>query len=325
MELMPNLTPTVWERGRLDARRGPPRVLFGRMYEDSQIELDAFPAGARVFCIASAGCTAMRLASKCRVVAVDINPVQLTYARQRAAGALPIRGTVERAMALVRGLAPLAGWTYARVHRFLELDDPAEQIDCWRRHLDTRRFRVTFDALLSIGSLRAVYAPQLLAFLPRRLGAVMRGRMERCFGRHPNRTNPYARALLLGEPPGGPPPQSIKEIQFVCDDAAAYLEQQPRGSVDGFTLSNILDGVEPGYSQRLLTTVRHAAAPGATAVLRSFAEPRSTTAANRAAEDRAMIWGIVNVCPAGDLRDPLAPPNPVAHSVTPRSTRVWCG
>ena len=33
---------TIWERGRLDARVGPRQVLFGRMYEDSNIELDVF-------------------------------------------------------------------------------------------------------------------------------------------------------------------------------------------------------------------------------------------------------------------------------------------
>ena len=53
---------TAWEAGRLDAGRGPPRVLFGRMYEDPEIEHAAFAPGGRVFCIASAGCTAMRLA-----------------------------------------------------------------------------------------------------------------------------------------------------------------------------------------------------------------------------------------------------------------------
>ena len=53
---------TVWTHGRFDARGGPGKVLFGRMYEDASIEAGAFPPGGRVFCIASAGCTAMRLA-----------------------------------------------------------------------------------------------------------------------------------------------------------------------------------------------------------------------------------------------------------------------
>ena len=49
------------------------------MYEDRAIELDAFPAGGHVFCIASAGCTAFELAARGdEVTAVDVNPSQLT-------------------------------------------------------------------------------------------------------------------------------------------------------------------------------------------------------------------------------------------------------
>ena len=77
---------TPWEAGRFDAKGGPKRILFGRMYEDAAIEQAAFRAGGRVFCIASAGCTAMASAPRHRVTAVDINPVQLAYAEQRAAG-----------------------------------------------------------------------------------------------------------------------------------------------------------------------------------------------------------------------------------------------
>ena len=47
------------------------------MYEDPGVELRAFPDGAPVFCIASAGDTALALASRHPVTAVDINPVQL--------------------------------------------------------------------------------------------------------------------------------------------------------------------------------------------------------------------------------------------------------
>jgi S-adenosylmethionine:diacylglycerol 3-amino-3-carboxypropyl transferase len=82
---------TAWEAGRLDAGRGPPRVLFGRMYEDPAIERAAFAPGGRVFCIASAGCTAMHLSPRHDVVAVDINPVQLAYAKSRIEGAPMVR------------------------------------------------------------------------------------------------------------------------------------------------------------------------------------------------------------------------------------------
>jgi hypothetical protein len=89
---------TIWERGRLDTRVGPRQALFGRMYEDPSIELEAFRPGSRVLCIASAGCTAMKLAPQHDAVAVDINPVQLAYAERRFDGDPGVRGRAERIM-----------------------------------------------------------------------------------------------------------------------------------------------------------------------------------------------------------------------------------
>ena len=292
---------TAWERGRFDARSGPGRVLFGRMYEDASIELGAFRPGGRIFCIASAGCTAMELARRHEVVAVDINPVQLDYARRRLAGEGSTRGAAERFMAFGRSLAPLLGWRPSRLSAFLDLEDPSEQIAFWRRHLDTRRFHAAFDALLSAGTLRAIYAPAFVNFMPRRMGSVMRGRMERCFARHPNRTNPYARALLLGELPDTLAPPEDSAIRLVHAEAADFLEKQPAASFNGFTLSNILDGASEAYGQRLRAAVKRAAAPGAVVVLRSFAEPGAGEATNRAEQDRAMLWGIVDVRSAAAL------------------------
>ncbi len=292
---------TTWSRGRFDARSGPRALLFGRMYEDAEIECNAFAPGGRIFCIASAGCTAMKLAPRHEIVACDINPAQLAYAEGRFAGAHCVRGTAERVMAFARALAPAVGWSSSSLHRFLELDDPAAQTEYWRRHLDTRRFQVGFDGLLSITALRTVYASPLLDFLPRRFGQVMRARMARCFARHPNRTNPYARALLLGELPAEPPPPEAKAIRLVHADAAAYLERTPAASFDGFALSNILDGATAGYRRRLIAAVQRAAAPNAIAVLRSFSEPQGVTATNRAGDDRAMLWGIVDVTVAARL------------------------
>jgi len=82
---------TTWERGRLDARVGPKQVLSGRMYEDAAIECGAFRGRGRILCIASAGCTAMKLAPDHEVVAVDINPVQPSYAERRIGGVLATR------------------------------------------------------------------------------------------------------------------------------------------------------------------------------------------------------------------------------------------
>lgn len=292
---------TVWERGRLDGRVGKREVLFGRMYEDASIELDAFVPGSRIFCIASAGCTAMKLAPHHEVVAVDINPVQLAYAKQRFDGEPGFRGRAERVMGFARFFGPLAGWWPSRVRTFLDLDDPAEQMEYWKRRLNTWRFRTAIDAFFSVLALRSFYAPHFLDFLPERLGEVMRGRMECCFARHPNRTNVYARSLLLGELSSDVAPPEAKDIQLAHADAASYLENEPPGSFDGFTLSNILDGVDDAYRQRLLSAVKRAATPQAVTVLRSFGDASVGSPMNRAGDDRAMLWGSVLVRPATDL------------------------
>ena len=292
---------TIWERGRLDARVGPRQVLFGRMYEDTAVELDVFAPGSRVLCIASAGCTAMRLAPHHDVVAIDINPVQLEYAARRIEGDPGFRGRAERVMDFMRFFAPLAGWWPSRVQAFLDLDDPDRQIETWNRELNTWRFRAALDGLFSITALRSVYSPRFLDFLPKRLGKVMRGRMERCFATHPNATNRFARSLLLGELDQEPPPPEASRIQLVHAVAASFLESQEPGSFDGFTLSNILDGVDDAYRERLFAAVKRAASPEAMTVLRSFGEADADSAANRAAADRSMLWGTVLVRPADAL------------------------
>jgi S-adenosylmethionine:diacylglycerol 3-amino-3-carboxypropyl transferase len=271
------------------------------MYEDTAIELGAFPPGSRVLCIASGGCTALALAPRHEVVAIDINPAQLAYAERRFAGAPAIAGAAERVLSLGRSIAPLLGWAPHRMLEFLELSDPDSQTAYWQRHLDTLRFRTSFDGLLSITSLRTIYAMPFLEFLPRRLGMVLRARMARCFASHSNRDNPYARALLLGSFASAAVPAEAQAIRTVHADAADFLEHQPAGSFDGFALSNILDGAATNYRDRLFAAVRRAASPDAMTILRSFREPEAPTPTNRAADDRSMLWGIVDVRRAADL------------------------
>jgi S-adenosylmethionine:diacylglycerol 3-amino-3-carboxypropyl transferase len=284
---------TPWGRGRFDARAAPRRLLFGHMYEDAAIEARAFIPGGRVFCIASAGDTALALAEQHPVVAVDINPVQLAYARARLEGAPAKTGSAERLVAAGRALLPLAGWRRAQVEEFLAFDSAAAQLAFWHARLDTRRFRTGVDLLLSVAGLRQIYASSFLSVLPRGFGAVMRGRMERCFARHPNATNPYARALLLGE--YQPAPRPRHPVELLHADAAGYLESLPPRSFDGFSLSNVLDGAPMTYRARLLAAVRRASTERARMVLRSFAEPLQPSTTNVAAEDRSMLWGYVDV------------------------------
>ena len=285
---------TAWQAGRLDSSHGPSRLLFGETYEDADVERAAFEGRHRVFCIASAGVTALRLADEHEVVACDINPTQLAYAERRAAGGRPEKGDAERALNVARALMPLIGWHARVVRDFLLLSDTSEQAAYWKTYLDTRRFRIGFDLLLSPPILRAMYAPPFLAFLPAQFGAAVRKRLARGFATHENASNPYARALLLGESANAPI-RPRPHIRFVLADAASFLESCPAASFDAFALSNILDGAAPAYRSRLWHAVRHAATPGAMIVFRSFAEPAATIHTNRAEFDRSMLWGIVDV------------------------------
>ena len=268
------------------------------MYEDAEIERAAFAGRGRIFCIASAGSTALALATEHEVVACDINPVQLEYAKRAAAGGAAETGDAERAMQFARFFMPLMGWRKALLSDFLSLDDLDAQSEFWKRHLDTRRFRAAFDALLSRPILRAAYAAPFLSFLPEKFGPVLRKRLARGFARHKNASNPFARSLLLGESKLANP-RVNQNIQFVLADAASWLESCPEGSFEGFALSNILDGAAPSYRERLLRAVRRAAGDNAVAVLRSFAEPPAGFAGNRAESDRSLLWGIVDVRNAG--------------------------
>ena len=294
-----SLAANPWQAGSL--RGGEPELLFGQMYEDAAIELEAFPPHSRVFAIASAGCTARALADAGhRVTAVDLNPRQLAYAVSRAGGG-PLRpGAVERMLARGRRLLPLLGWSERRRREFLSLDDPEAQALYWKRFFDTRRWRVAVDALLWLPLLRTAYAGPLVAVLPRNFGAVVRERLRRNLASHSNQSNPYACRILLGAERDLDRTPS-RPIHFVCADATAYLESCPPASFDAFALSNILDGAPPEYRERLYAAVRHAAAPDAMVVIRSFGEPARVSPANCAARDRSLLWGIVDVGRVGDV------------------------
>lgn len=293
MQCRPETTSsTPWWRGPFRVR--PRGLIFGRTYEDSAIELRAFKPQSRVFTIAGAGCTARALsAAGHSVTAVDINARQLAYARMRAEGEPARRGAVEHLLTFGRNLATLVGWSRPRLAHFLSLSDGSEQVEYWDRWLDTPTWRAIVDTLLAPRLLAILYASPFVGALPQNFGERIRGRLRRGWSLHANRSNPYASALLLGQTPAENGP-CVSPINFVCADAAEFLENSP-AAFDAFALSNIGDGASLSYRQRLRAAVERAAAPGAVLVARSFAEPDRDIAANWADQDRSLLWGIVEV------------------------------
>jgi S-adenosylmethionine:diacylglycerol 3-amino-3-carboxypropyl transferase len=265
------------------------------MWEDAEIEAQVFPPGSRVFCIASAGCTALGLARRgCRVTAVDVNPAQIDYVARRLAGRPTENGRADRLLARARKLMPLAGWRHDTLERFCALRDPRAQGRFWDEELDGPRLRAGLAGLLNPLALRAVYTPEFVRALPPRFDRVVRRRLRRTFGTYPNEGNPFARRLLLGEEDDEPAATRLA-IELVCADAADYLERAAPGSFDCFSLSNIFDGATREYETRLFRAMRRAGGPGFRYVLRSLREPEEQADANWAKRDRAPLWGSVRV------------------------------
>ncbi|SEM26884.1 DUF3419 family protein [Streptacidiphilus jiangxiensis] len=304
-----------------------PGLLFGRMYEDVGIELDAFPPpGARVLCIASAGDTAGALAAAGHdVTAVDLNAAQLAYARRRLHDGAPAEtGTAERLLALGRFAAAraLPAWRSDGPERFLRLDDPAEQARRWHDELDSRGLRILAGlALRPAGTLALALRPAFREVMPGRFDSVLRRRIGRAVARHSNSSNPWAWRLLAGrELPDPAPaiagatsstvvPLAGRAVRLLHCDVVEHLERSPRGAYDAATLSNVLDGPGPQFARRLWAAVRHAVRPGGVVVWRSLREP-GPAGPGQAAADRSMLWGVVRVERLGEPAPERTPGTP---------------
>jgi hypothetical protein len=188
--------------------------------------------------------------------------------------------------------------------RFLLLEDPEAQTRAFDRLLGAGACRALLAAGLHPKVLRLGYAAGFVSVLPQPFAPRLWRRLRAGFAVHPNRSNPYAWRLLLGaDPPEHPDPPSHPAPGLVVElaDAAAFLERQPAGSFDGFTLSNILDGPNRAYRDRLAAAVRRSARSGAPVVLRTLRDARDQNEARWALRDRALFWGAVIVAAAEDF------------------------
>lgn len=286
---------------RSAGRRGDgERILFGVSYEDERIELDAFADARRVCVVATSGeVVAACAAAGLEVVAVDFNPAQLAYARERVAGGPTRRGSAQLVMDTLRqGLTAVApAWRPRHLISHLLHDDGPAARQYWDEALDSRAFRAVVKASLQPGLRLGVLArPELFGFLPPRFHRVIRERIADGLERHGMAGNRFAWRLLAGrELPGWHLPEVDQEaITWQLADVADHLESVPEGSYDGVSLSNVVDGVPRHFGRRLLTAARRAVRRGGPIVWRTFSDP-GLPGPGRAAEESAMVWGQVQV------------------------------
>ena len=294
-----NASLALWQSGSLRNRTSSSKLLFGRMFEDWTLESSLFPPGGKVLCIASAGCTTLELAARGHLVdAVDINPAQIRYLKERLSG-MPLReGTVDRYLRKCRRLLSWNGPDEKELEEFLLLKDPQEQIHFWNTRVMCGIRGKLIDIALDRSVLQLFYHRKFLETLPKNFGQVIRKRLERSFSNHPNRTNNFAWRLILDrELPEHPARAPITIApRLLCADVVHFLESCAPDRYDGFSLSNILDGAESDYATKLWAAVHRAARPGAVIVLRSFQEPTNDSERSWASQDRSMLWGRIQIC-----------------------------
>lgn len=276
------------------------RVLFGVSYEDERIELDAFAGARRVCLVATSGEVVAACADAGHeVVAVDLNPAQLDYARQRIAGGPTRRGSAQLVMDTVRqGLTAVApAWRSRHLVQHLLHDDGPAARKHWDETLDSRAFRAVLKASLKPGLRLGVIArPELFGFLPPRFHDVIRERVADGLARHGMAGNRFAWRLLAGrELPGWHlPTVDADAITWQVADIATHLESVPAGSYDGVSLSNVVDGLPNAFARRLLVAARHAVRKGGPIIWRTFSNP-GLPGPGLAGDDAAMVWGQVQV------------------------------
>lgn len=293
-DLEPRPAPRPAPRPRPVRITGRGRLVFGQMFEDHAVDAAVLPVG-RVLCIASAGDTAFALAGAgSEVTALDSNPAQLRYVRQRLDGGPVLPGSADRLLRVGRAVLRRTGWRPADLRVFCDLEDPTIQIDVWRACFDTPGFRMVLGALLSPASVRSAGFGAFTSGLHDRFDLLMRERLFDGICTHSNRDNPFLRRLLTGEPVRTPVPDR-RAVRLVHDDLLAHLESVPESSYDGFSLSNVPDGADAAYAARLRAAVLRAARPGAVAVTRSFAPTADPDRARAARRDRSMLWGSLQV------------------------------
>ncbi|MBI3468097.1 MAG: DUF3419 family protein, partial [Planctomycetes bacterium] len=182
-----------------------------------------------------------------------------------------------------------------RVWAFLSLPDTEAQRRFYHDHVERRlwappaRWLCTFRPLVWLAGTHPVQAERVHANGD--LYAYIRSAMEGVVTRLPVADNYFIAQALAGrylDRRCVPPymlPENLERVRGVLDRMeivtawlAPYLESQPAGSIDRFSLLDIFDWMDGATLQRTREAVAHAAAPGARLVYRSGMDDRQPAA-----------------------------------------------
>ncbi len=164
----------------------------------------------------------------------------------------------------------------------------------WRR-LTPPLVRASLRTTLAPKVLRVAYGESFSRLAPPRFGELLLDRIGRRIADGPNRANPWLSSLLTGTWTGDDPHHASDAIDLRCGDVVDVLDDQAESSLDGISLSNIVDGPGTAFTDRLLSAARRAARPGAPIVVRTFLEAESHEARRLADLDRSLLWGGITV------------------------------
>jgi S-adenosylmethionine-diacylglycerol 3-amino-3-carboxypropyl transferase len=256
--------------------------------------------------------------------------------RRRAVrrGVLSI-GVTEKFMGLIAAVVRRFVHTPDRVAALLACRTLDEQRAFYEQVWDTRRWRALYALLVNRWVMTRTYHPAFFEHVDKpSFAAHFLALARRTLTTLPVRTNYFLHHLLTGRYPAGdqaalPPYLTRDGSRAVADGRSRLsladgsvvdlLRAQPAGSLDGFSLSNIAEWMDPAAQAELFGEIARAARPGARLAFRNFVGWTEIPAALRSslvvdeplgqalsARDRSLVQRRIVVArmDAGDQRVP---------------------
>ena len=272
------------------------------MYEDASIEARSVPAGRPGLLHRLCGVHRVQAGAPPRGRGRATSIPRSSPTRSGASPESPmIRGTAERVMCFGRRLLPLAGWRPSRLRAFLDLERAPEQAAYWRA-ISTPGASVRPSTPSCRGRCSAPSTPRLSSPVCRHASAASCARAWRAASPciRTGRTRTRARCCSASSATSPRPRRQGGSVSST-PKRPRTSRPQPKGASTASRSRTSSTAPENAYRARLFAAVKRAAAPGAVVVLRSFGEPPADLPTNRAPQDRAMLWGIVDVKPVALL------------------------